>query len=512
MPAELELRRSVALTPRGGTTPSRADFQLLPASPESAVEAFTRARELTRGRRLALTLAGAERSFESHFLPRGDADPSVVVSSKRLRGRVELLGKTTGADGDVLRVSALAGTSFGELCQTVHATGAEFMPFSCPTAEAISLGGALAVNTHGRTSSTYGGLFAEHVTAFRLVDPNGRVHDCRADADTELERTLFRTVPGALGALGLVTDMELELRAVSPRAEVVVEVLEARDGDPLPTVRSYLERVGDNAKQAFRPWSEGLSLVFFGAPARGTSIVMGRRRGGRVERRRSTLPLFRESSESNLYAQAFSHRFPLIARALAARLLRPGRSFRAPYYRWAFFQSSYDECAARLERRKPLLLEALGFEGTLGLVHQGWVVASAGLEAFVLLAAELLELPEYAPVVAGLEFFDVIALPRPTTPLEPSHAVGGDAHVSTLSIAVHEPSERELAEAFCRELSERAYARALPVVVQLNKQHHVAPAVLRTMHRSALEELARVKARVDPDGVLGSRTLERLGF
>ena len=512
MSAELELRRSVALTPRGGTAVSHADFQLLPASTPSAAEAFAKARELTRGRRLAVTLAGAERSFESHFLPRGDAAPSVVVSSKRLRGRVELLGRRAGADGEVLRVRALAGTSFGELCQTVHATGAEFMPFSCPTAEAISLGGALAVNTHGRTSSTYGGLFAEHVTAFRLVDPSGRVHDCRPDADNELERVLFRTVPGALGALGLVTDMELELRAVSPSAEVVVEGLEARDGDPLPTVRSYLGRVSDNAGAAFRPWSEGLSLVFFGAPARGTSVVLGRRLGGHVERRRATLPLFRESSESNLYAQAFSHRFPVVARALAARLLRPGRSFRAPYYRWAFFQSSYDECAARLERRKPLLLEALGFESTLGLVHQGWVVGGSGLEAFVTLAAELLEQPEYAPVVAGLEFFDVIALPRPTTPLEPSHAVGGDAHVSTLSIAVHEPSERELAEAFCRELSERAHAGALPVVVQLNKQHHVAPAVLRTMHRGVLEELARVKDLVDPDGVLGSRTLERLGF
>jgi FAD/FMN-containing dehydrogenase len=513
MRRELELRRAVLLAPRGGSVKHRADFVFLPASTEQTLEAFERARRLAPKGELGVTLAGAERSFEAHFVPKAGARPSIVVSSKRLRGGVELLGEAPTERGEpALRVRALAGTSFGELLRAVHATGGEFMPFSCPTAEAISLAGALAVNTHGRTSSTYGGLFADHVRRFRLVGSDGRVYDCRKDAAGELERELFRYAPGALGSLGLVTEIELELCAVSPKAEVVVEVLEAHRGDALAAVRSYVERVADNRNQGFRPWSEGLSLVLFGAPPRGTSVVMGRRRGGRAEPSRGTLPLFRESAELNLFVQAFSHRFPPLARALASRMLAPGKSFRAEYYHWAFFQSSYDEGAARLERKRPLVWEALGLLPELGLVHQAWVVDAQGLGAFVTLAGELFDAHEFVSVADSLEFFDVLPLPPPSAPLDASRSIGGDAHVVTLSIAVHDPGERERAEAFCRELTERAVERRLPLVVQLCKQHHAEPAILRRMYEVGLGELARVKHAVDPDRVRGSRSLERLGL
>src|SRR5688572_12499365 len=166
----VERRRAVPLVPRGGLVRDVADDYYLPRCSLEAAEAFAHARELAAPGAPRVALAGAERSFESHFLPAAGARARVVVSSKRLRGAVELLGPSTAPNGEpALRVRALAGTSFAELLRAVHATGAEFMPFSCPTADAISLGGALAVNTHSRTSSTYGGLFAEHVLGFRLV-------------------------------------------------------------------------------------------------------------------------------------------------------------------------------------------------------------------------------------------------------------------------------------------------------------------------------------------------------
>ena len=512
MRSELKVRRAVRLAPRGGSKTGSADVCFFPESSAQAAEAFARARDLTPGRTPSVTLAGAERSFESHFLPPSKAMPSVVVSSKRLRGGITLLGEAPTASGErALRVRALGGTSFAELLRAVHATGAQFMPFSCPTADAISLGGALAVNTHSRSSCTYGGLFAEHVRRFVLVGPDGKQYDCAPGAESDLERELFRFVPGSLGALGLVTEMELELCAVSPSAEVIVEVLETHEGEPSAAVKGYLERVRDNQRDGFRRWLEGLNLVFFGTPGRGSSVVIGRRRGGPSEVKRATLPLFRESSELNLFVQAFSHRFPGVAQELARRTLRPGRSFRAPYYRWAFFQSSYDECAARLERGRPLLWEALGLDPDLGVVHQGWVVSSTGLPRFIHLAAQLFALPEYEPLASALEFFDVLPLPPARRPLDANRAVG-DAHVCTLSFAVRHAATRELAAAFCRELSERAFRLNLHLVVQLNKQHHVAPALLRRMHRFGIDGLTGIKSRVDPEDVLGSRTLERLGL
>ncbi|HEV8547992.1 MAG TPA: hypothetical protein VGQ57_03170 [Polyangiaceae bacterium] len=517
--AELEVRRGVELATRGGSARATADYYLLPRSETEAALALAEARRrVPAGATAALTFAGAERSFEAHFLPRA-VSPRVIVSSRRLRGDVQVLGTTTTTRGEpAVAVRALAGTSFGELLSAVKRAGFETMPFSCPTADAISLGGALAVNTHSRTSATYGGLFAEHVRRFTLLGADGLRYDCHAEATSALERRLFRYVPGALGALGLVTELELELTPMAADARVVTEVLDRRENDPAGSVAAFLERLA--ADERARDFSEGFSLVFFGPPGRGTGVVVGRRRGAAHEPRRATLPLFRENADLNLLVQLFAHRFPGVSRRLAARLLAPGRSFSAPYYRWAFFQSSFDDGAQRLARRSSEAPPALTQE--LGLVHQGWVLTSAALGPFVALASELFADPDFRPIADALEFFDVLPLPAPVAPLDPSRSLATESastgagatrtHVLTLSIAVREARTRELAKSFCRTLTERAASQGLGVVVQLNKQHHASPTLLRAMHRTALSELASLKAEVDQSGLIGSRTLERLGL
>jgi FAD/FMN-containing dehydrogenase len=514
---ELEVRRGVTLAPRGGARRGAADHYLLPRTAAEAARAVLHARELSPpGAPGGLTLAGAERSFEGHFVPGAAAAPRVVLSSKKLRGDVRVLGATTTRRGEpAVAVRALAGTSFGELVRAVRHAGFDAMPFSCPSAEAISLGGALAVNTHGRTSATYGGLFAEHVRRFTLLGADGRAYDCRADAESELERRLFRYVPGALGALGCVTELELELAHVARETRVVTEVLDRRRADPVASVASYLDRIEHDARA--HTFSEGFGLVFFGAPGRGPGVVLGRRRAAGSEPKGGTLPLFRENRALNLLVHGLYHRFPGVTRELAARLLAPGKSFSAPYERWAFFLSSYDEAALRLERRAAGA--RAGKTRGLGLVHQGWVVTSGALPAFVALASELFAQPEFEPVTGALEYLDLLPLPAPATPLDPSRAArreppssaADSTHVVSLSVAVREPALRERAEALCRSLSARAFERKLEAVVQLNKQHHVEPAVLRAMYRTPLAELAALKSEVDPDALIGSRSLERLG-
>ncbi len=516
---ELEVRHGVTLAPRGGSERGAADHYFLPRTSSEAARALLAARELApKGARGGLTLAGAERSFEGHFVPCESAAPRSVLSSKRLRGQVRVLGPTATLRGEpAIAVRALAGTSFGELLREVRHVELDAMPFSCPSAEAISLGGALGVNTHGRTSATYGGLFAEHVRRFTLLGTDGRTYDCHAAAESELERRLFRYVPGALGALGCVTELELELAHVAPETRVVTEVLDSRRADPAASVASYLASVASDAHA--RVFTEGFGLVFFGAPGRGTGVVLGRRRSARNEPRGGTLPLFRENAALNLLVQGLYHRFPALTRELAGRLLAPGKSFSAPYDRWAFFLSSYDEAAVRLERRAAAA-EPRGPTSELGLVHQGFVLTSRALPAFVALASELFAEPAFEPVAGALEYLDMLPLPAPTTPLDPSRAAlgapqsgsDGGTHVLSLSVAVREPALRERAEELCRSLTARAREQKLEVVVQLNKQHHVEPALLRAMYRTPLAELAALKSEVDPDALIGSRSLERLGL
>ncbi len=503
--AEQELDLGPArLSTRGGLYSASVERLWAPRSSEEAVSVFRQAAERSR----AIALVGAQRSFEGHFLPPAGG---VAISSERLTGDVRVLGKN---DDGSLRVRALAGTSFRELLAAVHGQGYDHMPFSCPTSEAISLGGALGTNTHGRTTDTYGGFFADHVTSFQLVCPDGSVRECSEHAPGELERRLFRYVPGALGALGLVTEIELELCAVSPRSRVQMQVLSEHTADPLAAVDSYLEHAEANQdEQGFR-FSEGVGLVCFGPPQSGKALVVARRRTSDA-RDGVTLPLFDGRGSRNALLQLLVHRFPAPAQWLVPRLLKRGKRYTSDYYDWAFFQSSHDQADRVFERASAGVRAIgllLGVDPKLTLVHVGWVVPRPAMRDFMQLYFAMLYEPEHRPIGPHLELQDVLPLPQCRWPLNASYRHEQGSHVLTWSCRVlHGRAELlEQATRFCRELSRRA--RELGALVQLIKQLHVDDDLLRAMHREPLAELRAIKREVDPHNVLRSRSLDRLGF
>ncbi|HEV8247115.1 MAG TPA: FAD-binding protein, partial [Polyangiaceae bacterium] len=494
VPTELDVGPRELRT-RGGLCSASLERVLAPTCTDEAVKAFELARASGAVSAASITLLGARRSFEAHFLPPSDGEFRIGISSERLKGRALVL---PNSEPGRLRVRTLAGNSFKELLAQVHASEGDYMPFSCPTADAISLGGALAVNTHGRTTDTYGGFFADHVPWFRLVGSDGRSYECHEQAPGELERELYRYVPGALGALGLVTELELELCPISPRQRVLAHVIDNRAGDPLSTVASYAALAGENADGHRFRWSEGVSAIFFGSPRRGRSLVMARDRNGDGSAKTPTLPLFAGGAARNALLQRLLHRFPAPAVWLAPRILRRGRTFGSEYYRWAFFQSSYDDAAERL--------------GLL-LVHQAWVIPRPALLAFMGLYFDELEKPEHRAFCSRLEFQDLLPVPRSRWPLNASFGHEHGSHVLTISCAL--PHGRadllELAQRFCSTLSQKADALGRGVLVQLVKQLHVGDALLRKMYREPLRALSSLKERVDPGGLLRTRTLERLG-
>lgn len=476
---------------------------LAPRSTAEALSAF----ELVeaRGPGTTVTLSGARRSFEAHFVP---SDPNgVAISSERLRGA------TLRLDGDRALARALSGTSFAELLDAARHDGKTYMPRSAPTAEAISLGGALAANTHSRTSDTYGGFFADHVTWFRLVCPGGRTYECHAGAGA-LERDLFRFVPGSLGALGLVTELELELAATDPAEPVAVHVLENRAGDPLATVAAYADAADRNRDvEGFR-WSEGVGAVFFGPPRACRSLLLARKRAQPIAGSRPTLPLFADRPTQNALLQALLHRFSEPAQWLTPRLMRKGRVFQAGYRRWTFFQSSWDDAVERLAVGGlgwRALCALSGVDRSLSLVHQSWVIPRQSLLPFMQLYFDLLGSPRYASLARHFELQDLVPIPHSRWPLAASFRHEHGSHVFTLNCPARELSIRDGARRFCAELTRSAWDAGLGVVVHLVKQLHLDDGLLREMYAAPLAELRELKRRVDPKGMIRSRTLERLG-
>jgi hypothetical protein len=428
-----------------------------------------------------------------------------------LRGVVVLPRPARNGDGAAaLRVRVRAGSDFAELLAAVHGAGLDYMPHTCPTAASISLGGALAANTHGRTSQTYGGYFADHVPWFRLIGADGRAYECASDSPGGIEQALYRYVPGSLGALGLVTELEIELISIAPNERVITEVLETREADPCGILRAYRAAARDNTG-APRRWSEGISAVFFGRPHIGTSVLLGRSRDETLTKT-PVLPLFRDRPTQDAILHGLLHRFPAHAQTLAAMLFRRIRRFGSEYYRWAFFQSAYDAAIARLSSNGYgwRALGMIGVDPRLTLVHQGWAMPDEALEAFMQVYFDLIERPQHRLVAECCEFQDLLPLPCASAPLSASHGFHGGSHIFTLSCAVRSAAQIAAAKAFCAELSLRGHRHDLGVRVHLVKQLHVEDDVLREMYREPLAELRALKRRVDPHGLLRSRTLERL--
>jgi len=88
-------------------------------------------------------------------------------------------------------------------------------------ADALSLGGALSANVHGRGLTLR--PFVQDVEAFRLVQADGRERDVRRETDPEL----FGLVAGGYGLFGVVTSIDLRLqRRVKLRRDVAIVTLD----------------------------------------------------------------------------------------------------------------------------------------------------------------------------------------------------------------------------------------------------------------------------------------------
>ena len=504
--------RGRALVPKGALVEGRPERVVYPRN-EAEVERLFE--DWDRAGVPAVTCVGAERSFEGHFLPATRAVGALAVSSRELRGAPVVLGEEQKPNGQrVLWVRVAAGVGLGELLDAVNASGQEWMFFTCPTSEWISVGGSLAANCHSRSSDTHGGLFADHVRRFTLIDAAGRRHDCRADAPEAIDRTLFRMVPGSFGALGFVTELELELRHASPWRTVTSKVEYSRVGALEEGVRTFGELAQMNS--GGKRWDEGIGLMLFGSPGRGLcTLISGNSSDARERDPRSAIPLFEARPGRNAVLQGLSNRLPQFTNSLARHTFREGREFQTNLRCWSFFQSSYDDAGRLLARQGAgweLARRVTQIDPQMQLVHQTWTLPRSSLWPAVKLHAELLDAPEFREVLGANEMQDAIPSPATSWPLHPGHAYPGGSYVFSLSFSAH-PRRKVSVQAltdYCARLSELGSERVEGMRVHLLKQLHCDDALLRRQYATELGALRRVKAEIDPTSRFGSRTLERL--
>ena len=152
-----------------------------------------------------------------------------------------------------------------------------------PGHPAISIGGCVACNIHGKTQRSTGN-FGEHVVALTLIHPDHGTIVCSADENA----ALFELTIGGFGLTGYIADVTLALAPLAGpvvRREVVatsslqetVEVMRA--ADPSTSVYSW-----NDLQARGRPFGRG--LVYRERFEDGPDLATGARYGALTSRRR----------------------------------------------------------------------------------------------------------------------------------------------------------------------------------------------------------------------------------
>lgn len=142
-----------------------------------------------------IRVSGARHSWNSVII----GDTSVYLSTVNLT-KVGAVAKKAGKASVVVG----AGVMLGDLTDHLYKKGYS-LGFAMPEFRGLTIGGLIATGSHG-SSRRYAAVSPQIVKSLKLVTASGAVLDLsRNDGD------LFKAATVSLGALGVVTELELEL-------------------------------------------------------------------------------------------------------------------------------------------------------------------------------------------------------------------------------------------------------------------------------------------------------------
>jgi decaprenylphospho-beta-D-ribofuranose 2-oxidase len=209
--------RTVTLTGWGRVAPSSAELAE-PGSPASAA-ALLQAAGPSRG----MIPRGLGRSYNNAAQCGG----GVVISTARLN-RILKLDTATGL------VTCEAGVSLEQLMVAGLPAG-WFVPVS-PGTRQVTVGGAIAADVHGKNHHV-AGSFARHVLSFDLLLPGGE----RRTVTSQGDPALFWATAGGMGLTGLIVRATVQLKRVAT-SRVLVETVRTADVDETMAVLAEHDR------------------------------------------------------------------------------------------------------------------------------------------------------------------------------------------------------------------------------------------------------------------------------
>ena len=199
----------------------------------------------------------------------------------------ERLNRFIAFDSDRGELTAEAGVTLQDLLKTFVPKG--WFPKVTPGTQAVSLGGCVAGNVHGKNHFRYGS-FGDHVSQLTLLTSDGELLACSPEQRSEL----FWATVGGLGLTGIIVDVTLQLRSIET-AYCQLQQTSAQD----------LETVLHSLAQASEKYEYNVAWINGFAKNIGRGIIMSADHLPSANFYSSTHSTAHEVSGSDLYAHHY---------------------------------------------------------------------------------------------------------------------------------------------------------------------------------------------------------------
>jgi len=452
-------RRTVTLTGWGRIAPSAAEL----AEPTTDADAVALLRDRAPGNSGAMIARGLGRSYNNA----AQSADGVVISTARMNRIIEL-DKATGV------AVCEAGVSLERLMVAGLPHG-WFVPVS-PGTRQVTIGGAIAADVHGKNHHV-AGSFARHVLSFDLLLPGGEPCTVTPEGDPEL----FWATAGGMGLTGFILRAAVQLKRVETSMLRVDTVRTADIDETMVVLDAHDKKYGYTVA-----WSDGMA------------------KGGSLGRSVITSGDFAAVSDLPPARRSDPFAFSPGARLGAPGAVPPGLINR---YTVRLANSAYYRKAPRLREGE---LQTIGqfFHPLDAIRNWNRVYGPGGFRQYQYV------IPFGAPDAVRRSFEMVSGLPAPSFVTVLKRFGEGDPGLLSFpspgwTLALDFPARTPGLEPLLDELDQLVLSHGGRVY--LAKDSRVPASVFEQMY-PRLPEFRKIRAELDPEGVLASDLSRRLGI
>jgi decaprenylphospho-beta-D-ribofuranose 2-oxidase len=452
-------RHTVTLTGWGRIAPSTAEL----AEPTTDADVAALLRDRVPGSGGAMIARGLGRSYNNA----AQCADGVVISTARMNRIIEL-DKATGV------AVCEAGVSLEQLMVAGLPHG-WFVPVS-PGTRQVTIGGAIAADVHGKNHHV-AGSFARHVRSFDLLLPDGE--PCTVTPDTD--PGLFWATAGGMGLTGFILRAAVQLKRVETSLVRVDTVRTADIDETMAVLDSHDKKYGYTVA-----WSDGMA------------------KGGSLGRSVITSGDFAAVSDLPSARRSDPFAFHPGARLGAPSVVPPGLINR---YTVRLANSVYYRKAPRLREGE---LQTIGqfFHPLDAIRNWNRVYGPGGFRQYQYV------IPFGAPDAVRRSFEMVSELPAPSFVTVLKRFGEGDPGLLSFpspgwTLALDFPARTPGLGPLLDELDRLVISHGGRVY--LAKDSRVPAPVLEQMY-PRLAEFRKMRAELDPEGVLASDLSRRLGL